>query len=205
MTLSGTHGSGKSTNAGRVYYLLNESGRKFSYLRHQDLIDPFGFVLRRAARALHVDVGYLEATAPLTLLWSLYFLFIYYPLLAGGIALRRNLGYSVVVDRYVYDLIVGFWGNQRRVPIEHTLVWILPHPDLSFVMEADEKRILVDRPEHTIEFIRNEKRLYDLLAVQFHLKKISTAESVQQVWRRLETEIECCMDATSEGSTAGKT
>src|SRR5437016_8601588 len=32
VTLSGTHGTGKSTHAGRTYYLLNHSGHKFSYL-----------------------------------------------------------------------------------------------------------------------------------------------------------------------------
>src|SRR5437867_6637801 len=91
VTLSGTHGTGKSTNAGRIYYLLNGSGRKFSYLRHQDLLDPFGFIVRRAARILHVDVNYLERSTPVRILWSLYFLVIYCPILVGGIGLRRRL------------------------------------------------------------------------------------------------------------------
>src|SRR5205823_13219789 len=100
VTLSGTHGTGKSTNAGRVYYLLNDSARKFSYLSHQDLIDPFRFIVRRAARILRVDVNYLERTTPVRILWSLYFLLIYCPILVGGIGLRRLLGYSVVTERY---------------------------------------------------------------------------------------------------------
>src|SRR5437899_12287828 len=115
VTLSGTHGTGKSTNAGRIYYLLNGSGRKFSYLRHQDLLDPFGFIVRRTARVLHVDVNYLERTTPLRILWSVYFLFVYCPIRVGGRSLRRRFGYSVVTDRYVYDLIAGVWGNGQRV------------------------------------------------------------------------------------------
>lgn len=200
VTLSGTHGSGKSTNAGRVYYLLNESGRKFSYLRHQDLLDPFGFIVRRMARILGLDVNYLEGTTPVRLLWSFYFLFIYYPLLAGGIGLRRRVGYNVVADRYVYDLIVGFWGVKQRVPLEHLLIWVLPHPDVSFVFDADEKRILADRPEHSAEFIRNEKRLYNRLAEQFHLTRVSTSESRQAVWRRVVTEIEASMTDIHDGT-----
>jgi len=190
VTLSGTHGTGKSTNAGRVYYLLNGSGRKFSYIRHQDLLDPFGFIVRRAARILRVDVNYLERTTPVRILWSLYFLLIYCPILIGGIGLRRLLGYSVVTDRYIYDLIVGFWGNHQRVPLEHLLIWILPRPDISFVLEAENSRILAARPEHTEEFIRNEKRLYNWLADHFGLKRISTSESFQAVWKRIAADIE---------------
>src|SRR6266581_3672449 len=182
VTLSGTHGSGKSTNAGRVYYLLNGSGRKFSYIRHQDLLDPFGFIVRRMARILHLDVNYLEGTAPVRLLWSFYFLFIYYPLLAGGIGLRRRVGYSVVADRYLYDLIVGFWGVRQRVPLEHVLIWVLPRPDVSFVFEADERRILADRAE------------------QFHLTRINTSESIQSVWKRVVTEIEASMENLPDGT-----
>ena len=190
VTLSGTHGSGKSTNAGRVYYDLNDAGRKFSYLRHQDLLDPFGFIVRRSARILHVDAIALEKTTPVRTLWSLYFLFIYLPLLAGGIRLRQVLGYNVVTDRYIYDLIVGFWGNHTRMPLERLLVWMLPKPDVSFVFEAETSRILMDRPEHSGEFILNEKLLYNKLADHFGLKRISTSESRQAVWNRVSADIE---------------
>src|SRR6266436_8239518 len=77
LTLSGTHGSGKSTNAGKCYYLLNRSGYKFSYIRHQDLLDPFGFIVRRTARILHLEPNRLEKMKPTRVAWSLYLLFIY--------------------------------------------------------------------------------------------------------------------------------
>jgi len=204
VTLSGTHGTGKSTNAGKVYYLLNRAGKRFSYLRHQDLLDPFGFIVRRLARILHVDVNYLEATTPVRVLWSLYLLFIYYPLLVGGIAIRRRAGYSTVCDRYLYDLIVGFWGVNQRVPMEHLLVWVLPHPDASFVFSADEKRILADRPEHTADFIRKEKRIYEELAEQFHLTRISTTQSRQAVWQQVVTEVESCMNGKASSAKRSK-
>jgi thymidylate kinase len=190
VTLSGTHGSGKSTNASRVYYLSKSSGRRFSYLRHQDILDPFGFIVRRMARILRVDVNYLEAMTPLRILWSLYFVIVYYPILKGGIALRRMLGYNVVCDRYLYDMMIGFWGAGHRVPLEHLLLWTLPHPDVSFVFEADENRILQNRPEHSADFIRNEIRLYNQLIDQLHLTKIITTESIQAVWQRVMTKIE---------------
>ncbi len=190
VTLSGTHGSGKSTNAGRCYYLLNEAGMKFSYLRHQDIIDPFGFVLRRTARILGFrNAGDLERTRPVGVLWSLYILFVYVPILVVGIKLRRILGYSVVSDRYLYDLLVGFWEDRITVHVEHLLVWLLPHPDVSFVLDADETRILAARPEHTAEYIRLEKRLYEEAAERFGLKRIYTDDPPPVVWARLFTEI----------------
>ena len=190
VTLSGTHGTGKSTNAGRCYYLLNRSGLRFSYLRHQDILDPFGFVLRRAARLLGFkNPNDLERTRPVTVLWSVYLLFIYIPLLVGGIKLRQALGYSVVSDRYLYDMLVGFWGDRVSIPVQRLIVWVLPHPDVSFVLDADESRILGDRPEHTAEYIRMEKRLYDNVAAHFMLRRVSTDNPPSAVWRTMLREI----------------
>jgi thymidylate kinase len=190
VTLSGTHGSGKSTNAGKCYYLLNKHGFKFSYLRHQDLLDPFGFVLRRTARVLHVRTSDLERTDPARTAWSLYILLIYLPLLVLGIRFRKMLGYSVVSDRYVYDMLVGFWDNQTIAPLQKLLVRIIPRPDVSFVLEADEKRILTDRPEHSLEYILNEKRQYNKIVSAFGLKRVSTDDSPETVWNNILREIE---------------
>ena len=190
VTMSGTHGTGKSTNAGRCYYLLNKHGLKFSYLRHQDLLDPFGFVLRRTARILHMRTSDLERTDPARTAWSVYFLLVYLPLLVFGIRFRRLLGYSVVSDRYLYDMLVGFWENQKSAPLQKLLVKVIPRPDVSFVLEADEKRILADRPEHTLEYIMDEKRQYNKLVGAFGLKRISTNDPPETVWNNILREIE---------------
>ncbi len=186
VTLSGTHGTGKSTHAGRCYYLLNKAGYKFAYVRHQDLLDPFGFLLRRAAKVLGFrKASDLERTRPVRVLWSAYFLFIYYPLLVGGIRLRRIFGYSVVTDRYLYDTLVGFWGNRMHAPLERLLIRIVTTPDVSFVLDADEARILRERPEHTVEYIRREKLLYARVADEFGLKRIYTSENASQIWQSI--------------------
>jgi len=189
LTLSGTHGSGKSTNAGKCYYLLNRSGYKFSYIRHQDLLDPFGFIVRRTARILHVEPSKLESLRPTRVAWSFYLLFIYCPILVGGIRLRHLLGYSVVSDRYLFDLMVGFRDNGMTVPSELLLMRLLPRPDISFVFDAPEKRILMDRPEHTAEFIRKEQFLYRQIAEEFHLIKVDTSDPASIVWNHLLVQI----------------
>jgi thymidylate kinase len=185
LTLSGTHGSGKSTNASKCYYLLNDEGYRFSYLRHQDLLDPFGFIIRRAARILHIQPNELEKHRPTRVLWSVYLLFVYSPILIGGIGLRRLLGYSTVCDRYIYDLMVAFRDDDKEVPLESLLLKLIPTPDVSFVMDAPEERILVDRPEHTAEFIRKEKWLYLKLADDLDLIKIDTSEPPAIVWNKI--------------------
>jgi thymidylate kinase len=190
ITLSGTHGSGKSTNAGKCYYLLNRAGYRFSYLRNQDLIDPFGFIVRRVAKVLHTEPNRVEKLRPTRVLWSLYLFFIYCPVLIAGIKLRRMLGYSIVCDRYVYDLIVAFGDYDEHVPLESTFLRLVPRPDVSFVMDAPEQRILVDRPEHTAEFIQKEKWLYLKLVDAFNLTKISTSEPPSVVWSKIMAHVE---------------
>jgi thymidylate kinase len=198
ITLSGTHGSGKSTNAGKCYYLLNKAGYKFSYLRHQDLLDPFGFIVRRAARILHTSAEELEKLGPTRVLWSLYLIYIYCPILIGGIRLRRLLGYSTVCDRYVYDLIVAFRDNDMSVPSGSLLLRLIPRPDASFVMDAPEQRILADRPEHTAEFIKKEKWLYLKLVDDFKLTKINTSDPPSVVWDKITAQVKI---ALGEGSS----
>jgi len=197
LTLSGTHGSGKSTNAGKCYYLLNREGYKFSYLRHQDLLDPFGFIVRRVARILHVEPNELERLTPTRIAWSLYLLFIYCPILVGGIRLRYLFGYSVVSDRYLYDLMVGFRDNGMMVPSETLLMRLLPHPNISFVFDAPEQRILMDRPEHTAEFIRKEQFLYRKIAEEFNLRKVNTSDPASIVWNHMLVQIKAVFEERS--------
>ena len=200
VTLSGTHGTGKSTNAGKCYYLLNKQGLRFSYLRHQDLLDPLGFILRRAARVLRfkrtID---FERITPVRVVSSAYYLFVYLPFLAGGIRVRRLLGYSTVADRYLYDLIAGSWGNGMRVPMENLLLRIIPRPDVSFVFDADVKRILSDRPEHTFEYIVNEKAQYSKLVAVFGLRRISTDDPPDTVWNSILHDIEAAFSRRDNG------
>ena len=190
ITLSGTHGAGKSTTAGTCYYVLAGLGLKLSFLRHQDILDPFGFVVRRTARILGLTEHELDGMKPVRVLWALYILFIYVPVVVGGIQARRLFGYSVVCDRYVYDLLVGFRDNDRRIPTEEIVLRLMPRPDISFVLDAPEERILVTRPEHSREFIRKEKLLYEHVAEHFQLRMVNTDAPVRTVWKRISKEIE---------------
>jgi hypothetical protein len=126
---------------------------------------------------------------PTRIAWSIYLLFIYCPILVGGIRLRHLFGYSVVSDRYLYDVMVGFRDNGVTVPSEDLLMRLLPRPDISFVLDAPEQRILVERPEHSGDFIRKEKILYRQVAEHFNLSRISTSDPPSIVWNNMLAEI----------------
>jgi hypothetical protein len=85
--------------------------------------------------------------------------------------------------------MVGFRDNGMTVPSELLLMRLLPHPDISFVFDAPEQRILMDRPEHTAEFIRKEQFLYRQLAEEFHLIKVDTSDPASIVWNHLLVQI----------------
>jgi len=133
----------------------------------------------------------------MTILWSVYLLFVYIPILVGGIKIRKLLGYSIVSDRYLYDLLVGFWGDRVSIPVLRLIVWVLPKPDVSFVLDAPEARILGDRREHTAAYIRMERRLYDNVADHFKLKRVSTNQKPALVWEAMRTEIRSALDLPS--------
>src|SRR2546425_3978902 len=203
VTLSGTHGTGKSTNAGKCYYLLNKQGLRFSYLRHQDLLDPLGFVLRRAGRVFGFkDTTDFEKMEPVRVLSSLYYLFVYLPFLAGGIKARKLLGYNTVADRYLYDLMAGSLDNGMSLPLENLLSRLVPRPYVSFVFDADEKRILANRPEHTLEYIMNEKQQYAKLVRVFGLKRVSTDDPPEVVWNYILHEIDAAFSRQNQGRSS---
>jgi hypothetical protein len=81
--------------------------------------------------------------------------------------------------------MAGSWGNGMSVPLEKLLLRMVPRPDVSFVFDADVKRILTDRPEHTLEYIINEKAQYGKLVDSFGLRRVSTDNPPEAVWNSI--------------------
>jgi hypothetical protein len=75
---------------------------------------------------------------------------------------------------------------------------MVPRPDVSFVFDADEKRILANRPEHTLEYILNEKQQYNKLVRVFGLKRVSTDNPPEVVWNYILHEIEAAFSRQSQ-------
>jgi thymidylate kinase len=201
ITLSGTHGTGKSTAAGACCYYLNRQGWKQAYIRQVDLLIPFGFVIKRGAQILRLQPTELERMTPFRILWAVYILLIYLPFLRAGIGLRHILGYSVLCDRYVYDLIVTFRGKDIVPPFESLIPRLLPRPTISFVLDAPTDRILKYRPEHSRDLIEKEQRLYRQLSGHFHLRRIDASDSAAVVRRRIMTQLTSIAEEPTEIET----
>jgi hypothetical protein len=67
------------------------------------------------------------------------------------------------------------------------------------VFDADVKRILADRPEHTFEYIVNEKAQYSKLVGVFGLRKISTDDPPDAVWNSILHDIEAAFSRQNHG------
>jgi hypothetical protein len=99
--------------------------------------------------------------------------------------------------------MAGSWGNGMRVPLEKLLLRLVPRPDVSFVFDADVKRILADRPEHTFEYIVNEKAQYGKLVSDFGLKRVSTDNPPEAVWNSILHDIEAAFSPGDHGRRPG--
>ncbi len=198
ITLSGTHGTGKSTTAGACCFYLNREGWRLAYIRQVDLLIPFGFVIKRGAQILRLQPTEMERMRPLQILWAVYILLIYLPFLRAGIGLRHLLGYSVLCDRYVYDLIVTFRGKDIMTPFENLLPRLLPRPTISFVLDAPTDRILKYRPEHTRDLIEKEQKLYLQLSNRFHLRRIDASVPANIVGKKILSQITSLVKVPTE-------
>jgi thymidylate kinase len=135
---------------------------------------------------------------PFWILWAAYILLVYLPFLRAGIGLRHLLGYSVLCDRYIYDLIVTFRGKDIVTPFENLLPRLLPRPTISFVLDAPTDRIMKYRPEHTRDLIEKEQKLYLLLSNRFHLRRIDTSFPTNVVGKKILTQITLLVKGTTE-------
>jgi hypothetical protein len=152
-------------------------------------LQPLELVIKRGSQLLHVQPTELERMKPFRILWAVYILLIYLPFLRAGISFRHVLGYSVLCDRYIYDLIVTFRGKDIVTPFENLLPSLLPRPTISFVLDAPTDRILKYRPEHTRDLIEKEQRLYRQLTNRFHLRRIDASASATVVGKTILSQI----------------
>jgi thymidylate kinase len=79
-------------------------------------------------------------------------------------AMQRDSVELVIFDRYTYDELANLNLQNAAVRAYARLImWLVPRPDISFLLDADPDAARARKPEYPIDFIRlNRKAYFDL-------------------------------------------
>jgi hypothetical protein len=183
VTISGVVGSGKSTTARRVSELLSAGGLEPRRLRFR-FLPLFGLQPRpvraerpshgsdrQAVRANRRGSSPRRLTAALTLGYTA-------RIMAFRLSRIGSGSRCDVLDRYFYDNLGLFELKTARERVfAHLLAWLVPKPDLAFLMTAAPATIASRRPGYDPESLAAVGQQYARLDELFpYLVRIDTSE-----------------------------
>ena len=179
-SFSGVDGAGKSTQIELLVQALEKRGLKVRVVRFWDDVAALTGLREKAGHTVfkgEKGVGRPDAPVnrrdknvrgwPMTgLRFFLYFL--------DALSLRRvfklivSKADFVIFDRYVYDELANLdLGSYPIRVYGRFLRWLVPHPGIGFVLDADPERARARKPEYPIEFIRFNRSAYMRLSEMF--------------------------------------
>jgi thymidylate kinase len=78
---------------------------------------------------------------------------------------RRSGADLVIFDRYAYDELVNLTLSNPFVRVYVRLVmWVVPRPDVSYVLDADPIQARARKPEYPLDFLNTCRESYRILA-----------------------------------------
>jgi thymidylate kinase len=174
ISFSGMDGSGKSTNIASLVAALEAAGNRVKVVTFWDNVVVFPrFRSNVTAAVFQGETGIGSPEKPVqrrdknvrpwyaTLGRSVLYLF-------DAFNLRRVVRHAydatpdvVVFDRYLFDQLT-------TLPLEHGvarayakfLYSLVPHPDLSYLLDADPEAAFQRKPEYPLDFLRQYRRSY---------------------------------------------
>lgn len=174
VSFSGVDGAGKTTQINHLLASVQQRGMKVRVLRFWDEIATFTHVREGTGHKLFKgDKGIGSPEAPINRRdknvrgWPMTCvrMFLY---LADAISLRRTFATVargdvdfVIFDRYTYDELANLNLNSIVMKMYvRFIMWLVPRPDISFLLDADPETARARKPEYPIEFIRENRQAY---------------------------------------------
>lgn len=186
VSFSGIDGAGKSTQIDRLRDGLETRGLRVRILRFWDDVAALTSLREHAGHKVfkgEKGIGTPEAPVnrrdknvrgwPMTgLRLALYLL--------DALSMRRVFQKAarsgadfLIFDRFVYDELANLNLNRRLIrAYARVLVWLVPKPDVSFVLDADPEAARARKPEYPVEFLRFNRASYLHLGGLFSLTVI---------------------------------
>jgi len=80
-------------------------------------------------------------------------------------AARRSGADAIILDRYTYDELANLpLANPLTRGFVRLVAWLVPRPDVAYLLDADPEAARARKPEYPVEFMRECRRSYFRLA-----------------------------------------
>jgi thymidylate kinase len=174
VSFSGVDGAGKTTQIERLSGYLNDRGLRVRILRFWDDVAQLKGLREGAGHKLFKgDKGIGSPEAPINRQdknvggWPMTFLR-YFLYLADAISIRFAFKRAVlseadliIFDRYTYDELANLDLTKPLTrAYARMIMFLIPTPDISFVLDADPTTARARKPEYPIEFVDKNRRAY---------------------------------------------
>jgi thymidylate kinase len=78
---------------------------------------------------------------------------------------RRSKPGAIIMDRYIFDELANLpLGNPLSRAFARFVNWLVPRPDVAYLLDADPEAARARKPEYPVEFMRQCRRSYAQLA-----------------------------------------
>jgi thymidylate kinase len=199
VSFSGMDGAGKSTQIQNLGTRLTDAGLKVSLVTFWDDVARLRQVREVSGHKLFKGdkgVGSPEApinrrdknvrSGPMTLVR--YFLY-----LVDAISLRRVVKKAlksdadfIIFDRYAYDELANLsLGNPLNRLYVRLVMWVVPRPHVSYVLDADPVQARARKPEYPLEFLYFSRASYLRLSELIGGMTVIPPMAVQDVTREV--------------------